>query len=182
MGYVLKDTVNVPHYSNLQIINFHWPHSACEATLQIRIPVENYQRFARIYHGVELWYQWVLYYNFNTNFRHSLEDALERAFRPALAAVIAFIDPQGNLNQLNSSAGKIQQLWVDIFRLCDTLGLSFDHITKVSAGSSPSSVCNVFLSLTHSITRYSSRQSSTGIETALLSLVKRSLFVETAKI
>lgn len=86
----------------------------------------------------------VFFYNyfFTTLFRHSLEDALERAFRPAVAAVIAFIDPQNNLQLLKNSDGNIQQLWIDIFRECDTLGLSFNQITKVSVGSSPSSVCN----------------------------------------
>lgn len=77
-------------------------------------------------------------------FRHSLEDSLERVFRPAMAAVIAFIDSQDNLKLLENSDSQIQQLWVEIFKQCDGLGLSFEQLTKVSSVLYPSSVGTFF--------------------------------------
>ncbi|XP_067940320.1 E3 ubiquitin-protein ligase rnf213-alpha-like [Watersipora subatra] len=73
--------------------------------------------------------------------RHAIEDSLERAFRPALAAIITFIDPQHNIQLLNSSKENVQmvQLWLSFFSKADDLGLNFESLTKVADGQTPSS-------------------------------------------
>ncbi|XP_067936897.1 E3 ubiquitin-protein ligase rnf213-alpha-like [Watersipora subatra] len=67
--------------------------------------------------------------------RHALEDSLERAFVPALAAVISFVDVKENL-QLLSSDTPFKSLWLQIFANSDKLGLTFDHLTKRSGADS----------------------------------------------
>ncbi|XP_067940321.1 E3 ubiquitin-protein ligase RNF213-like [Watersipora subatra] len=70
--------------------------------------------------------------------RHALEDSLERAFRPALAAVIAFMDHQHNLQLLKGSK-EVVKLWLDIFTKSDELGLNFESLTKGTTSKNPSS-------------------------------------------
>ena len=69
--------------------------------------------------------------------RHALEDSLERAYRPAIAAVLAFIDPHDNLKLLHGSTS-VAYLWIKLFSQSDHLGLTFDRLTKV--GQTPTSV------------------------------------------
>ncbi|XP_067937583.1 E3 ubiquitin-protein ligase rnf213-alpha-like [Watersipora subatra] len=64
--------------------------------------------------------------------RHAVEDSLERAFVPALAAVISFVDVRENLKLLLSNS-PFKGLWLQIFSNCDKLGLTFDQLTKHSA-------------------------------------------------
>ena len=71
--------------------------------------------------------------------RHALKDSLERAFRPAIAAVVAFMDPQMNM-KLGCGDTLTAQLWIKIFSVCHNLGLNFDRLTTAAAGANPSSV------------------------------------------
>ncbi|KAF6041607.1 hypothetical protein EB796_000120 [Bugula neritina] len=76
--------------------------------------------------------------------RHSLEDALERAFVPALAAVISFIDVRQNLLILSQPADDISSdlssLWLQIFGQAHKLGLNFDYlISKIDNSETPGS-------------------------------------------
>ena len=68
---------------------------------------------------------------FISYFRHALEDSLERAFVPGLAAVISFIDVRKNL-ELMADRGPLPNIWLEIFRQCDLLGLQVDPQTLVS--------------------------------------------------
>ncbi|KAF6032077.1 hypothetical protein EB796_009577 [Bugula neritina] len=70
--------------------------------------------------------------------RHALEDALERAFVPALAAVISFIDVRQNLLILSQSAD-FHSLWLQIFIECHKLGLNFEAIAGNSDSAQPQS-------------------------------------------
>ena len=70
--------------------------------------------------------------------RHALEDSLERAYRPAIAAVLAFIDPHDNLKL--SSNPTTTDIWMKLFMQSDQLGLTFERLTKVAAGQMPTSV------------------------------------------
>ena len=72
-------------------------------------------------------------------FRHALEDSLERAFRPAVAAVIAFIDPHKNMRLVQTNPA-CNDLWISIFDICDKLGLSYEKLIKAAPGKAPSSV------------------------------------------
>lgn len=74
-------------------------------------------------------------------FRHALEDSLERAFVPALAAVVSFIDVRENLRLLNSTT-PLKQLWIEIFSQADKLGLTFEHLTKQSTSGMSVSALN----------------------------------------
>ena len=62
---------------------------------------------------------------------------MERAYRPAIAAVLAFIDPHDNLQLLHGSTS-VADLWMKLFAQSDHLGLTFDRLTKV--GQTPTSV------------------------------------------
>lgn len=63
-------------------------------------------------------------------YRQEVKDALERAFVPVIAAVAAFIDCNCNLQLLKEAGKNIEELWRNIFEVCDTEGLTFDTITK----------------------------------------------------
>ena len=67
---------------------------------------------------------------FNYN-RQALKDSLERAFVPALAAVISFIDVRRNLVLLDVG-GPMSDIWLRIFKQCHNLGLQVDPLTLVS--------------------------------------------------
>ena len=73
-------------------------------------------------------------------FRHALEDSLERAFVPALAAVISFIDVKGNL-QLLDSGTSLTSIWMAVFAKINKLGLTFEHLTKQRDSAGSKSVC-----------------------------------------
>ena len=64
---------------------------------------------------------------------------MERAFRPAVAAVIAFIDPQANMKLLQSSP-ETGEVWIKIFAVCDELGLTFERLIKAAPNKAPTSV------------------------------------------
>ena len=66
-----------------------------------------------------------------------MEDSLERSFRPAIAAVISFIDPQNNLRLLSSEPA-VFEMWIKVFAQADKLGLNFDRLTKVVQGTATS--------------------------------------------
>ena len=72
-------------------------------------------------------------------FRHALEDSLERAFVPALAAVISFIDVKGNLQLLDSDT--LTSIWMAVFEKINKLGLTFEHLTKQRDSAGSKSVC-----------------------------------------
>ena len=63
------------------------------------------------------------------HYRHALEDALERAFVPGLAAVVSFLDVRANL-QLIDSNSPFKPLWMKIFSQADKLGLKFSLLTR----------------------------------------------------
>ena len=63
-------------------------------------------------------------------FRHALEDSLERAFVPGLAAVISFIDVRRNLAVMDG-IGPMSDIWLQVFRQCPDLGLQVDPQTMV---------------------------------------------------
>ena len=71
---------------------------------------------------------------FYSFFRHALEDSLERAFVPALAAVVSFIDVRQNLLLLTSNAS-LEPLWMLIFAHANKLGLTYDAEKSPSKGS-----------------------------------------------
>lgn len=62
--------------------------------------------------------------------RHALEDSLERAFVPGLAAVISFIDVRKNLAMMDAR-GPLSNIWLEIFDQCAKLGLEVDPQTQV---------------------------------------------------
>ena len=66
-------------------------------------------------------------------YRHALEDSLERAFVPGLAAVISFIDVRGNI-QIIKSPGVLNRLWLQLFSECDKLGLTYSKLTAGQQG------------------------------------------------
>lgn len=75
------------------------------------------------------------------NFRHAIEDSLERAFVPALAAVISFIDVRDNLQMLTTDdADFMTHLWMSIFMECHKLGLTFEQLTRNNEQTNLSSV------------------------------------------
>ena len=66
-------------------------------------------------------------------YRRALEDTLEQTFRPAIAAVVAFVDPQRNLKLAPSGdlgvPSRFTDLWMKLFTHCDLLGLNFKRLT-----------------------------------------------------
>ena len=62
--------------------------------------------------------------------RHALEDSLERALVPALAAVISFVDVRMNL-ALMEDRGMRADIWLQVFDQCGSLGLNVDPQTQV---------------------------------------------------
>ena len=66
--------------------------------------------------------------------RHALEDSLERAFVPGLAAVISFIDVRGNIRMIQAP-GDLNNLWLRLFSECGKLGLKYSQLTAGQQGS-----------------------------------------------
>ena len=64
-------------------------------------------------------------------YRHALEDSLERAFVPALAAVVSFIDVRQNLLLLTSNAS-FAPLWMQMFTHANKLCPTFKPVAKKS--------------------------------------------------